>query len=239
MGRKPLLYSDRVISVGALAALAVSAGLFFASSVIRDADELRIFGAFALLVAASEMFEVTLPNDRQFSLGIAPALGFALLGSIVPASVHRPLHEVLMMFAVGVGIATLMRMSMKKPLQLVDAAIHFLALAGGTAIYQAFAGLADKMAGSHHMANQAFIFNTCANKNLNGMHGCAGAPADKFTDLSIFGLIAMLLVVVLIETTLNAYRQVERNPVPVLPIFKDQIRSTGALHLSILSVGSL
>ncbi len=54
MGRKPLLSSDRVISIGALAALGVSAGLFLTSTVARDADELRIFGAFALLVAASD-----------------------------------------------------------------------------------------------------------------------------------------------------------------------------------------
>jgi len=178
------------------------------------------------------MFEVTLPNNRQFSLGIAPALGFALLGPIVPKFSHQLMSEVLTMFAAGVCVATLMRLSMKKDLQLVDSGTHLIALAGGTAVYQGFAALSSKMAASGH----AFIFNTCAHK---GADGCAGAAPDKFTDLSIFGLIAMLLVVVLIETTLNAYRQVERNRVPMLPVFKDQIRSTGALHLSILSVGAL
>ena len=232
MARKPLS-SDYVIGGGALAALLVAVGLFATSTVIRHADELRIFGAFALLVAASEMFEVTLPNDRQFSLGIAPALGFALLGPILPIARHKPMPEILVMFALGLAIATVMRASMKKSLQLIDLSIHFIAVAGGAAVYQAFAALAAK-AGSHPAT--AFIFNTCAGKKP-----CAvtNARFDGFTDLSIFGLIAMLLVVVLIETTLNAYRQVERNPVPVFPIFRDQIRSTGALHLSILSVGSL
>lgn len=230
MGRKPRLSSDYVIGGGALAALVVALSMFAVSEQARHAKELKIFFAFALLVAASEMFEVTLPNDRQFSLGIAPALGFALLGPILPQPLHKIMPEVLSVFVIGVGIATLMRASMKKPLQLVDSATHLIAVAGGAAVYQAFAAIA-----ANHWT-QAFIFNTCKTKP------CATDPAkpfDRFTDLSIFGLLAMLLVVVLIETALNAYRQVERNPVPVLPILKDQIRSTGALHLSILSVGAL
>ena len=238
MARKPLS-SDYVIGGGAIAALAVAIGLFATSTVVRDTSELRIFGAFALLVAASEMFEVTLPNDRQFSLGIAPALGFALLGPILPIARHRPMPEILVMFALGLAVATAMRVSMKKPLQLVDLSIHFIAVAGGAAVYQGFASIAAK-AGSHPATS--FIFNTCVKKPCEwAMFRPDGtrAPFDRFTDLSIFGLVAMLMVVVLIETVLNAYRQVERNPVPVLPIFKDQIRSTGALHLSILSVGSL
>ena len=251
MGRKPLLSSDRLIGGGALAALGIAAALFAISDVVHDASELKIFGAFALLVAASEMFEVTLPNDRQFSLGIAPALGFALLGPILPVASHQSMPEILTMFAVGVLIATGMRMSMKKDLQLIDSATHFIALAGGAAVYQAFAALSNRVgetivdqSGNYiRMGHKsvAFIFDTCAHK---GSTGCSatyvvGKPFDHFTDLSIFGLVAMLLVVVLIETTLNAYRQVERNRVPVLPVFRDQIRSTGALHLSILSVGAL
>jgi len=235
MGRKPLLSSDYLIGGGAVAVLVAALVLFGTSDIARHGHELHVFGAFALLVAASEMFEVTLPNDRQFSLGIAPALGFALYGSIVPVYMHKSIPEVLSVFAVGVGLATLMRVSMKKPLQLIDAAIHFVALAGGAAVYQAFASVAATMGKGNH-GGRAFIFNTCLHKTA---HGCTSPVGDGFTDLSIFGLLAMLLVVVLIETTLNAYRQVERNPVPVLPIFKDQIRSTGALHLSILSVGSL
>jgi len=233
MGRKQLLTSSYVIGGGALAALLIAVGLFATSSIARHSHELHVFAAFALLVAASEMFEVTLPNDKQFSLGIAPALGFALLGPILPQAEHKPMPEILVMFALGVGLATLMRLSMKKPLQLIDTSIHFIALAGGAVVYQGFAAIAAK-AGEH--PTTAFIFNTCRVKP------CAvspHAPIDRFTDLSIFGLLAMLFVVVLIETTLNAYRQVERNPVPVLPVFKDQIRSTGALHLSILSVGAL
>jgi putative nucleotidyltransferase with HDIG domain len=84
-------------------------------------------------------------------------------------------------------------------------------------------------------ASHAFIFNTCQTK----IHGSCAHVADKFTDLSIFGLLAMLLVVVLIETTLNSFRQVDRNPVPLKPVLIGQVRSTGALHLSILSVGAL
>jgi putative nucleotidyltransferase with HDIG domain len=126
-------------------------------------------------------------------------------------------------------------------------------LAGGTAVYQAFASLAHSIGVTHldqlgrvvgkaGHPTAAFIFNTCANKIPGG--GCStlagpGLKPDNFTDLSIFGLLAMLLVVVLIETTLSAFRQVDRNPVPLKPVFVGQVRSTGALHLSILSVGAL
>jgi putative nucleotidyltransferase with HDIG domain len=233
MARKSLRYSDSVIAAGAIAALGISVGLVITGHALSNVSELKIFGAFALLVAASEMFEVTLPNNTPFSLGIAPALGFALLGPILAKSSHRSLPEVLTMFAVGVLIATGMRMSMKKDLQLVDSATHLLALAGGAGVYQAFAALAHRMGAVY--PSHALIFNTCQTK----LHGSCAHVADNFTDLSIFGLLAMLLVVVLIETTLNAFRQVDRNPVPLKPVFVGQVRSTGALHLSILSVGAL
>jgi putative nucleotidyltransferase with HDIG domain len=242
MARRSLRYSDSVIAAGAIAALVISVVLVITGHALSSISELRVFGAFALLVAASEMFEVTLPNNTPFSLGIAPALGFALLGSILPKPFHRSIAEVMTMFALGVLIATGMRMSMKKGLQLVDSATHFIALAGGTAVYQAFAALAHTV-GQIHPA-QAFIFNTCQQKLATG--GCPTSvlpnlprEVPPFTDLSVFGLLAMLLVVVLIETTLNAFRQVDRNPVPLKPVFVGQVRSTGALHLSILSVGAL
>jgi putative nucleotidyltransferase with HDIG domain len=231
MARRSLRYSDSVIAVGAIAALGIAVGLVITHHDLSKVTELKIFGAFALLVAASEMFDVTLPNNESFSLGIAPALGFALLGPILLDIRHKPLPEVLVMFAAGVAIATGMRISMKKDLQLVASATHLLALAGGTAVYQAFAALA------HRMASHPFIFNTCQTKDPIS-HSCSRV-ADNFTDLSIFGLLAMLFVVVLIETTLNAFRQVDRNPVPLKPVFVGQVRSTGALHLSILSVGAL
>ena len=229
-------YSDRLIAGGAVAVLAISIALVVLNHNVTSLHEIRIFFAFALLVAASEMFEVTLPNDRQFSLGIAPALGFALLGPILPVARHHVLPEVLTMFAVGVGIATLMRMSMKKPLMLVDGSTHFIALAGGAAIYQGLAALAHSVGVSHPKA--ALIFDTCE-KHVAKHCAIPKSGFDRFTDLSVLGLLAMLFLVVLIETTLNAYRQIERNPVPVFPVFANQIRSTGALHLSILSVGAL
>jgi putative nucleotidyltransferase with HDIG domain len=118
-----------------------------------------------------------------------------------------------------------MRMSMRKPLQLVDSATHMIALAGGAAVYQAFA-----------LIHGAPLFDTCA-KKLSG--GCTGPDPKKFTDLSVFGLLAMLAVVLLIEATLNSFRAVERNRIPLAPVFAGAIRSTAALHLSILSVGAL
>ena len=235
-------FSDRFIAGGAVAALAISITLVVTSRMVTTRHEIQVFFAFALLVAASEMFEVTLPNDMQFSLGIAPALGFAMLGPILPYPAHKALPEVLTMFAVGIGIATLMRVSMKKPLMLVDGSTHFIALAGGAAVYQGFAALAHAI--GPHSEKAALLFNTCMHK-VDGH--CATSPIfhhklmpfDRFTDLSVLGLLAMLFVVVLIETTLAAARQIERNPVPILPVFANQIRSTGALHLSILSVGAL
>src|SRR5437899_3281336 len=122
MARRSLRYSDHVIAAGALAALGIAVALVVVHGDLNSVQELKIFGAFALLVAASEMFDVTLPNNESFSLGIAPALGFALLGPILVLSHHKTLPEVLVMFTTGVAVATAMRVSMKKDLLLVSSA---------------------------------------------------------------------------------------------------------------------
>jgi putative nucleotidyltransferase with HDIG domain len=223
--RTPFRYSDRIIGTGALLAVAGSIAAVIIGNQFDSVADLKIFGAFALLVAASEMFEVTLPNDVPFTLGIAPALGFALLGSIrtIGGATHRhTLEEVLLVFAVGVAVAAAMRASMRKDLQLGDSAVHLLALAGGAAVYQAFAVYLPKLP----------MFNTCAAKPC-------GPTADGFTDLSVPGLLAMLAVVLLIEASLNAFRKVDRDRIPIAPVFIGGVRSTAALHLSILSVGAL
>ena len=83
MARRSLQYSDHVIAAGAITALGIAVALVIVHGDLSKVSDIKIFGAFALLVAASEMFEVTLPNNDSFSLGIAPALGFALLGPIL------------------------------------------------------------------------------------------------------------------------------------------------------------
>src|SRR6266550_5549080 len=103
MARRSLRYSDHVIAAGAIAALGIAVALVAVYGDLNNVTELKIFGAFALLVAASEMFDVTLPNNESFSLGIAPALGFALLGPILKNIYHRPLPEILVMFGTGVA----------------------------------------------------------------------------------------------------------------------------------------
>jgi putative nucleotidyltransferase with HDIG domain len=228
--RGPSRYSDRLIGLGAALAVAGSVAVAIISGHFAHSTDLKIFGAFALLVAASEMFEVTLPNDVPFTLGIAPALGYALLGSIGRVGAHRhTLDEVLLVFAVGVVVASFMRASIRKSLPLADSSVHLLALAGGAAVYQAFATYLPKLKP---------IFDTCSIKPCDGVFNHAGR-VDGFTDLSVPGLLAMLAVVLLIEASLNAFRKVDRDRIPIAPVFIGGVRSTAALHLSILSVGAL
>ncbi|MGZ6515661.1 MAG: HD-GYP domain-containing protein [Actinomycetota bacterium] len=226
MIRARLRFSDRGIALGALAVLIVSVAFVIKDGALTSRNDLKVFGAFALLVAASEMFEVMLPNNVAFSLGIAPAIGFALLGSIDPAVRHKLLPEILTMFVVGIAIASVMRASMKKPLQLLDAGTHLISLAAGAAVYHAFAVLAYAPPG------YPLVFDTCKAPTT-------GCNPSQFTDLSVFGLVAMLLVILIIETTLNTLRTVDRERIPFAPVFIGGIRSTGALHLSIMSVGAL
>jgi putative nucleotidyltransferase with HDIG domain len=198
--------SDRLTVAGAAATLVLAISL---ASIYHSFGDLRIFAAFALLIAASEMFEVTLPNDIPFSLGIAPALGFALLGPVIPPQ-HHSLPETLIVFAAGVGIASAVRLLGRQPLHIADLSTHLLALGAAAVAYRAAANVAPHP-----------LFDTTK------------------TDISMLGFVAMLGVLLLVEVLLSTLRSVERERIPTIPVFVGGLRSTGALHLSVLSVGAL
>ncbi|MFA5891383.1 MAG: HD domain-containing protein [Actinomycetota bacterium] len=201
--RTRLRSSDVITAAGALCVVTVSV-------VFLVPGDWRVFGAFAALVAAGEMFEVTLPNDRQYSMGLAPALGFAFLAGIdVPAAVT--------VLACGLTISTAMRAVLREPTRLLDSARRVVVLAAAMSVYYSIAGIS---------VLEPF-----------GNHSPAGGAAG--TSISKEGLLVILVTLLFMETLLHAFHQVDRERIPFLPVFVSTLRSTSALHLSILSVGAL
>jgi putative nucleotidyltransferase with HDIG domain len=180
------------------------------------------FFAFAVLIA---IFEVTLPNDLRFTLGLAPALGFALQGVALTGrtSAVIPTHtasETLVVFALGLLVAAGMRAIARKPARIADMATHVLSLAAAAGIYNLLASVPTLPA--FHTAH------------------AARASADPFIPaISIAGSIAMLLTVLGVHTIAQTIQAVARERIPFIPVLMGTVRSTGALHLSVLSVGAL
>lgn len=200
--RASLRSSDLIVILGAVAVVASSVAL------VGDRDW-RVFGAFAALVAAGEMFEVALPNGRPYSMGVAPALGYAFLTGV-------SLPEVVAVFAAGLAVSTAMHLALGEDVRLVDAARKTLSLAAATIAY--------------HIAGSLELLLPFANQAHGG---------GMRTAISKEGLVAMLVCLLCVETLLQALSQVNRERIPFAPVFASVFRSTAALHLSILSVGAL
>ena len=107
--------------VGAAAALLVGA-------LTDPVSSWSTFAAFAGLIAVAELFEVTLPNEARYSLGLAPALGYTLLGD-------QGL-EVVLAYGVGVTAAIFVRALTSRPLRVFEAATHTIALTLATVLYE-------------------------------------------------------------------------------------------------------
>jgi putative nucleotidyltransferase with HDIG domain len=183
----------------------VALGVALIAAATLPFDETSTLLAFVVLVAAGEMFQVTLPNDVPYSLGLAPGVGFALLG-------HQPLPETLLVFAGGSLLATLVRAARRRALLAADSATHLLALCAAAIAYNSI----ERVGG------------------LPAFHTKTGSSA-----LSVFGLLAMLVIIPFIETSITALRAIERDGVLFRPVFASTARATIALHLSIVSVGAL
>lgn len=188
--------SEALVALAALAVVAAS----LATLRVPDAS---IFFAFAALVAVGELFEVTLPNDTLYSPGLAPALGFVLLGG-------RPVSECLVVFAVGMAGATVLRLALRRPVRVAHGFSQAIALAVGATIYNAVRGTGVGLA----------------------FH------ADS-TDVSVAGFAALLVTVTLVESGLQALRSASSDGRLFTPLFVAALRSGAALHLSLLSVAAL
>jgi len=196
--------SDRVV-IGA-AALVVAAGIALA----RPGDA-RTFIAFTLLIAVSELFEVALPNDVRYSLGLAPAVGLALLGTSAPDS-HTPIAVVLAAFALGIACATAVRTVMRRDPMIPVRAGHVLTLGAVVAVY----GVVERL-------------DTLPRFGTVG-HG---------TSISVVGLAAMLVTFVVLETAFAALRRASGERMSIVPVYRDLLASTAGVQLSIISVGAL
>lgn len=199
--------SERAIIGAALVVVAVAGATL-------SIEDLATFLSFAAVIAASELFEVTLPNEDRYHLGLAPALGLALLGPIAPVASHPALSSVLIAFAIGMTTAIAIRATTKREPGIVEAASSMLALAAGAAIYHAM-------------------------RTLDGMPVFDVDKTESATDLSIAGFAAMFITVLVVQTILATMRQVARERVPIAPVFRSVLAGTVALHLSIISVGAL
>lgn len=193
-------FSDSASIGAALVAIALAAATFPGSAARRPA-----FLAFLALAAIGDLFEVTLPNDVPYSLALAPALGFALLG-------HHSVSETVIVFAAGMLVASALRAATRRPVRIADTATHVVALVPAAWLYNVVAGM-------HGLP----VFHTKT-------HG---------TELSVVGVTVVLMTVLVVETLLGALRAVGRDPVPLTPVLRGLLRSTAALHLSLLSVSAL
>lgn len=113
--------SDGVVILAAV-------GLLGAAAATDPISAAPAFIAFALLIAVAELFEVTLPNEMTYSLGLAPALGFTLLGDAGA--------EVVLAFGLGAAIAVATRAVAGRQLRLFQVGSHAITLALATALYE-------------------------------------------------------------------------------------------------------
>ncbi len=194
--------------------LVSAAAVAVASLALLRPDDPGRFIAFSILIAISELFEVTLPNGTRTTLGLAPALGLALLGPVVPAGWHPPVAEIIAAFAIGVSAAIAVRRLNGRAAPLAESAGHVLALAAAASLYTAI-------------------------KGIEGLPLFDVERGTDATDISIVGFVAAFIAVLLVEAGAAAVRVGRHQRVPLVPVFRGVVGSTFALHLSILSVGAL
>lgn len=192
------------ISHSGLAIVAIAASLTAATLAFDVPAGTPMFFGFVALIAVSDLLEVSLPNDVRFSLGLAPALGYALLGG------HHTTESIIA-FVAGIAASSILRFLSQRPVRVVDASGHLLALAGATALYNVVAGF-DALP----------RFETRSQVSL-----------------SVIGLVVVFVSALVIEVVLSTVRTIEHERIPPGPVFKGYLRSSAALHLSLLSVSAL
>ena len=177
------------------------------------------FIAFAVFVAVSDLLEVPLERNAVFSLALAPGLAFALLRRCpdgATAATCRgilPTHigEVAAVFIIGMGAALAVRAATRRPLRLPVVAVRLLVVLGAAATYRALAPVAP----------DRFNF------------GPSHAP------VSILGLVGILITVTMLDVVLHAALTVAGEDRPYGRLVLDQLRATGPLLLSSVSVAAL
>jgi putative nucleotidyltransferase with HDIG domain len=158
--------------------------------------------AFIAFVAIGDLLEIPLERRSVFSLGLAPALAFALL--------HGPhLGEAIVVFLAGNVIAVIVRLGRRQELRLPETAARTLVVLAAGGVYR------------------VVLPNT------------PGALTFGPESMSSVGLITVLLTVVFLDVTFQSALTLAEEGLDPVHVVRDQLRSTGTLLLSTVSVGAL
>ncbi|HEX9774257.1 MAG TPA: HD domain-containing phosphohydrolase [Actinomycetota bacterium] len=178
------------------------------------ADDPAVLLPFAVLIAVSELFEISLPNDIRLTLGVAPALGYAMLGSIEPVPENPSLAAVVGAYLLGAVGASVVRAVQRRPLRLWSLGVSAVAITSAASLYHAVRAI-DTLP----------IFDA--------------ERSAASTDLSVVGIGLMLLVVVAVESAWAVGRAVGPGEVRLLPRVRSVLAVATPLQLASLSVGAL
>jgi putative nucleotidyltransferase with HDIG domain len=171
--------------------------------------------AFALFVALADLLEVPLERERAFSLGLAPAVGYALFRECAAGGtatdcqswIAPTVGEALLVFAVGSCLALGMRWLIHKRFNPILIGARLLVVTAAAVAYRAVSELTD-----------AFSFG----------------PAH----MSAVGLGVVLVLVCGFEIALQSLLEADR-PSGLRRLAREKLRETGPLLLSTVSVAAL
>lgn len=217
MPQRSRFRSSTLFAAVAVASAAGSAGALWAwgTSARWGVTDTWALLAFPIFVAVGDLLEIPLERRSVFSLGLAPALAFALLrtchdGTLGAACWVTPhLGEVVTVFAFGSIATALLRLSRGRELRLPVLATRLLVLLAAAGVYR-------------------LILSAWPDT-------LTFAPSS----MSAIGLGAVLAIVVSLDIALHSILAISEQPVPPQRALREQLRATGLLLTSTVSVGAL
>ena len=171
--------------------------------------------AFAAFVAIGDLLEVQLDRRSVFALSLAPGVAFGLLRDCSPLSggcnpAGLPaLGEVVAVFIIGSTASLLWRVVRRRQARLEILAARMLVVLVSAGVYRAVV--------------VAFP------------NGYTFGPAA----ISVFGLAAVFVLAVSFDVLLQSVLILVDEPAPFAQVIRDEIRATGPLLVSSVSVGTL
>lgn len=169
--------------------------------------------AFVLFVVVADLLEVPLERERAFSLGLAPALAYALFkgcasgGTDCRQLIAPTIGEVLLVFAAGSVLALALRWIVHKKFNPILIAARLLVVAAAATSYRVVGDLTDM-----------FTFG----------------PART----SALGVGVVLVLVCGLDIALQSFLEADR-PSGLRRLMREKLRETGPLLLSSVSVAAL
>jgi hypothetical protein len=205
--------------------IAIVAAAIVAGSASAIVWSLRLHGSiplfstaatFAAFVALGDQLEIALARGGAFSLGLAPALGFAMYRDCATVREHLcaswtgpPLGEIAAVFIAG-GIGSMaLRALRRRELRPVTLSARLLVVMGGAAAYRGVISVTPEL--------RTF--------GLSGM--------------SLLGLAAVIVAVGVLDVSLRSVMSLAEERLPLRQIVRDNARATGPLLISTISVAAL